>query len=257
MEHKEITIGFVTDNKRKVRTFQTFLPEWNIVQVKPLVEEKLAASTIFSYHNYHGRTSEAKAFSDMGAVHAFAAGILGAIEWWIEHGRTEMASNHGWHVALYSDCVRYVSGIEKPFQKANTVTEAVKQAMDQSGRSVDISVGLTGILLADFFPHVSVGIVTRVHMRTFTEGDVRGFIDQFGPDRVMEVSGVLPIAEGAGFFDQNRPLQVFFYPDVLSSPTLIAEQPTWNHLSEQALHQYHVGAFPGPVNHLLSKFTTR
>lgn len=256
MAIESLTIGYVTGNEEKFKTVSRILPEHNLVQLSPLVDEQLAAETVSLDRHRSRHVAEAKAFRDLSVVHSFAAGMLGAVEWWREHGRVDIDVSGGRHAALYSDCIQYLPGTDTVLEKPKTVDEWERQVLLQADQDIEICVAHTLVLLEGKYPYVSSGIRTRVWVKPLTRHDLPKLVEAMGWEKLMNTSGGLPLAAHE-FFRKDLPLRVDYYPELLEPGSTIEERTRWDDIVKEKLPQYNVGAFPNILRGMLMKLLAK
>lgn len=158
-------------------------------------------------------------------------------------------------IALFNDVIQYIPELDLTLERPNNYREWLYQALLQSGREICINAAHAAIALDtwDTEPRThTVGVEARLRARAFTKMEVRDFAEHVGVERMMDSAGGLPVGLASSFFDDRRPVQIYFYPDGLQEDHHLIHEIQWNAVSATSLQHFATGAYRGPLQHLVA-----
>lgn len=257
IERPSITIVTKNGGYQKDRIYQSALPGWEINRKDPGFQEWKIKETAPRDESRPVYIAEGKAMADA----AWVAAIAGISEEMIEEAK-KIQSEHG-HIYLYTDSVQFVhqpDGTvtlhEKPKGDPVVWASTAPEAMDQSGKTVEIVSALTAVHAdkTGVSEPKTVMVRAKATMREFTREELVEYAKGSGNKIIPDTGGGISLANGGRqFYDTSKPLTIFVQDSLTSEPVEMLRYETWAHVPDVALRPFICGAFEPAIIRLVEK----
>lgn len=260
---RKTTFHVVSSSRARHDAFASLLGPENVRQVRPHFTEDIIRKPINTQTaEWPMEMSETKAFQDIAALM-----VLSYLNQTVETGlRGDVRMDNERIIRLYSDTINIAYAgdtlddatliLEKPRNIENWIVDRERGAMALSGKHTELCTAITAIDMTNPDVHPRTVLVrTAIKMRPYTEKDVRAFVDRHGKEAIMKsASGISFINGSVELFDTEQPLRMYIQTDPNLPPSLIAELPTWSHLTQEDRQRILYGAVPEAIQLLTSEF---
>lgn len=262
MNTERPTITIVTKNGgyQKDRIYKAALPEWEIDRKDPEFSEWRIKQKAPHTEERPVYIAEGKAREDA----AWVAAVCGLSEAVISQAQ-KIKSERG-HMYLYTDSVQFVhqpdGGLtihEKPQGDPVIWASTAPEAMDQSGKTVEIVSALTAVRCDKHGVSEPQTVIVRAKatMLPFTRNELIEYAKGSGNKTIPDTGGGISLANGGRqFFDTNKPLTISVQDGVGEPQQELLRYETWAHIPDTALRPFICGAFEPAVVRLAEKTKT-
>jgi|GEM_PF-703831 predicted house-cleaning NTP pyrophosphatase (Maf/HAM1 superfamily) len=259
MNTERPTITIVTKNGgyQKDRIYQSALPEWEITRKEPSFSEWRIKQDAPHTEARPVYIAEGKAREDA----AWVSAVCGLSDVMVSEAQ-KIKSDRG-HMYLYTDSVQFVhqpdgsiSIHEKPQGDPVVWAATAPEAMDQSGKTIEIVSALTAIRCdkSGISEPQTVMVRAQASMRPFTREELVEYAKGSGNKIIPDTGGGISLANGGRqFFDTSKPLIISVQDGLGQEPKELLRYETWAHIPDAALRPFICGAFEPAVIRLAEK----
>lgn len=253
---EQIHLTLVTSSiQNKERPYRQALKGWNFNHKLPWYDEVEIHQRAPDDETRPMFVAKEKARQDAILV----AAMCGWIDL-IQHGAKKIAQETK-DVYLYTDSVQGIMGKakthEKPTMDALTWAKTSPEAIAQSGRQVEIVIGLSTIQCTDGRVSDPQVVCVRVQatMKPFTRDDIIAYAQSAeGARTIEETAGGISLANGGRhFYDETKPLTVTLEDEDGTHKEILYRFDQWANVPNETLKPFISGAFEPAVIRVVEK----